>query len=170
MSPDEVGQLYATTHPALCSYFGARLAPTYRHMAEDMASDVFVRALMAAPTYQDRGIAPKAWVFAIARNLLTDHGRAATKWPASSLDGGMLHPPDIGAERAYRNVEDRVVVADLLDAITPEQRVAVALRFWDGLSSTEIGTALRTTDNTVKQRQKRALARMRGIMDQQEAA
>jgi RNA polymerase sigma-70 factor (ECF subfamily) len=156
----DMGHLYETTHPQLCAYFGARLSPSQKHMAEDLASDVFERALRSVDTFEDRGVQPQAWVWTIARNLMIDHARAARRRAADSLDALDSPPPDALGERGYRNVEDRAVVRPLLDALTTEQRAAIVGRFWYGYQGGELARLIGTTHNGVKKRYIRALAQM----------
>ena len=164
MTPDEVGQLYETTHPTLTAYFSARLAPAHRHLAEDFASDVFVRALRSCDTYQDRGAPVEAWLYAIARNLLTDHGRRVQRQPVASLERCSTAPADATAERALMHADDVTVVAGALAGLTTEQRRVVTLAYWHGYREPEIAAIMGCSGDSVKQRRKRAHARLGKLM------
>src|SRR5712692_8989729 len=57
--------------------------------AEDLTSDVFVRALKAMPRYEPRQ-AFLAWLYRIARNAVIDHVRRGGR--QVSLEDALLHP------------------------------------------------------------------------------
>ncbi len=43
--------------------------------AEELMSETFLRAWQAWPRFEHRGVAPRSWLFRIARNLAIDHAR-----------------------------------------------------------------------------------------------
>ena len=135
--------------------------------AEDLAQLVFVKALEALPRYEARGIPFGGWLFRLARNVVIDHIRARRD-----------HSPlDVIAERAdlgdgpdelaqMRQEMDSVALA--LRRLTPEQREAIELRFFAGLSAREAAEAMGRQEGTVRGLQFRAIAALRrelGIED-----
>jgi DNA-directed RNA polymerase specialized sigma24 family protein len=47
--------------------------------SEDIASEVFTKALDSLKTYQERGLPMQAWLFRIAHNLVVDHLRKVSQ-------------------------------------------------------------------------------------------
>ena len=66
---DDLEQLYQTTYTAVVRFLYRKVWDADR--AEDLAQEVFVRALAHRPEK------PRAWVFAVAANLARDEARAA---------------------------------------------------------------------------------------------
>jgi RNA polymerase sigma-70 factor (ECF subfamily) len=135
--------------------------------AEDLAQLVFVKALEALPRYESRGIPFGGWLFRLARNVVIDHIRARREH--STLDviaerAGTGDGPDELAQ--MRQEMDSVALA--LRRLTPEQREAIELRFFAGLSAKEAAEAMGRQEGTVRGLQFRAIAALRrelGIAD-----
>jgi DNA-directed RNA polymerase specialized sigma24 family protein len=68
---DDLEQLYQTTYTAVVRFLYRKVWDAER--AEDLAQEVFVRALSHRPEK------PRAWVFAVAANLARDEARAAMR-------------------------------------------------------------------------------------------
>ncbi len=63
-------ELYEHYYDRVVRYIAARTGS--RDDAQEMAGDVFVRALESLDTIQERGIPPGAWLFRVAHNLVVD--------------------------------------------------------------------------------------------------
>jgi RNA polymerase sigma-70 factor, ECF subfamily len=115
-----------------------------RAIAEDITSDVFLRALQAIGRYQDRG-QMLAWLLQIARRAVIDHYRAR---PTENIDA-----LDLGAggfeERVLRRVEVRRI-GELIDRLPALQREAMVLYFRDDMSHRAIATAMRRSEGAVR--------------------
>ena len=128
-----------------------------RGRAEDAVQETFAAIWRAAATYRpDRG--PGApWLFAVARNAMTNQWRARPDLPLDTGDEPSLGPgPDESAERAWRSF----CVHRSLKVLPDEQRTVLELAYWHGLSQSEIGDRLGIPLGTVKTRTRRALARL----------
>lgn len=60
--------LYESHYERVARYIAFRIGNVTE--AEDMASEVFIRALRSVETYKETGAPLEAWIFKIARNLL----------------------------------------------------------------------------------------------------
>jgi RNA polymerase sigma-70 factor, ECF subfamily len=143
--------------------------PVYRYVAsrvhrpsdaEDLTQLVFVKALEALPRYESRGIPFGGWLFRLARNAVIDHVR--TRHEHADLDtaigqaGHEAGPDELTVAR-----QDLDEVARALDALTDEQREALALRFFGGLSAREAAAVMGKQEGTIRGLQFRAIAAMR---------
>ena len=144
-------------------------APVYRYVAsrvgrpsdaEDLAQLVFVKALEALPRYELRGVPFGGWLFRLARNVVIDHVRTRREHVTldiivqqSTEDDG---PDELAALR-----QDMDSVAFALRRLTPEQREAIQLRFFAGLSAREAAIAMGRQEGTVRGLQFRAIAALR---------
>ena len=128
--------------------------------AEDLTQVVFLKALEALPRYEARGIPFGGWLFRLARNAVIDHAR--THREHADLGAVMERPgnePEPGANAVAR--EEIEAVGQALVALTDEQREAIALRFFAGLSAREAATAMGRQEGTVRGLQFRAIAALR---------
>ncbi len=108
-----------------------------RERAEDLAQEVFLRALEAPPQN------PKPWLFAVALNLARDEGRRDIRQgrKLELLKGEALDvaapPPDEELEAS----EQRAAVRRALAQLTEQDRSALLLKA-EGFSYEEIASAL----------------------------
>jgi len=128
--------------------------------AEDLTQLVFVKALEALPRYESRGVPFGGWLFRLARNAVIDFVR--TRHQHTGLDVATSHPtsdapPD---DQAIDHQMFDAVAAALAD-LTDEQREAIELRFFAGLSAREAAEAMGKQEGTVRGLQFRAIAALR---------
>jgi RNA polymerase sigma-70 factor, ECF subfamily len=139
--------------------------------AEDLTQLVFVKALEALPRYESRGIPFGGWLFRLARNTVIDHVR--TRHDHVDLDAAIGQAGrDAGPDEITVTRQELDQVAEALAALTDEQRDAIALRFFAGLSAREAAEVMGKQEGTIRGLQFRAIAtlrRKRGI-DAPEAA
>ena len=69
--------------------------------AEDLTQEVFLRAL-ATPAALDADAGSRAWLFRVARNLLTDRARRAGRRPTASPLPGPADEPAVAVETGLR--------------------------------------------------------------------
>ena len=81
---DAFGVLYERHAAVIFRYLYAHLGS--RQDAEDLTSDVFLRAWQALPTYNERGAPFRAFLFRIAHNALVDHYRQQKRNPSVPLE------------------------------------------------------------------------------------
>src|SRR5919109_4426009 len=151
---DELEQLYQTTYTAVVRFLYRKVWDAER--AEDLAQEVFVRALAHRPEK------PRAWVFAVAANLARDEARAAVrrKRHLTLLKGDPIAQPTIepAADTLVEHDERVASVQEALLTLTPRDREI--LLFWDaGLSYPEIaaqtGLALGAVGTTLARARRR---------------
>ncbi len=143
--------------------------PVYRYIAsrihrpadaEDLTQLVFVKALEALPRYEARGIPFGGWLFRLARNTVIDHVR--TRHEHADLDAAIGHAgQDAGPEQVTVERQDLDEVAAAMAALTDEQRDAIALRFFAGLSAREAAAVMGKQEGTIRGLQFRAIAALR---------
>ena len=72
---DVIGNLYGQYYDKMVRYIYVRTGDQAE--AEDLAVEVFLKALKSLGSYRGRGEQMPAWLFRIAHNLVVDHGYAA---------------------------------------------------------------------------------------------
>jgi RNA polymerase sigma-70 factor, ECF subfamily len=156
--PEAFGALFDHYYQPVYRYVAARVGRPSD--AEDLAQLVFVKALEALPRYEMRGVPFGGWLFRLARNVVIDHIR--TRRDHVTLDMAVERSTDTGGPdelAALRQEMDSV--ASALRRLTPEQREAIELRFFAGLSAKEAAVAMGRQEGTVRGLQFRAIAALR---------
>jgi RNA polymerase sigma factor (sigma-70 family) len=137
--------------------------------AEDLVSDVFMRALRAIPRYEPRQ-AFLAWLYRIARNAVIDRARRSRI--QISFEDALAHPgvdqivePDAG----LLALSDKETVRAAIARLTPLQQEVIVLRFVEGYSTSEIANLVGKREGTVRGIQFRALEMLRTLIPSREA-
>ncbi len=156
--PSAFGQLFDHFHLPIYRYIVSRVhSPTD---TEDLTQLVFVKALEALPRYEARGIPFGGWLFRLARNTVIDFVR--TRHEHADLDGiGERPGAEAGPDKVALEREDIAAVTAALATLTDEQREAIALRFFAGLSAREAAEAMGIQEGTVRGLQFRAISALR---------
>ena len=132
-------------------------------IAEDIASDVFVRLLEASQKRRGPDTNLKGWLISTASNAVNDHLRRQYRRPTEILSDSM---PDadanIHAEVDLRE-KSRAIQAGYAQ-LTAEQQHVLALRFGQGYSLEETALHMKKKVNAVKALQFRALASLQRII------
>ena len=156
------GELYERYRDAIYRYCLSRTGTA--HDAEDLTSDVFVKALHSIDRYQERGLPFVAFLYRIARNAAIDRSRTL-KQPLS-VDELVTEPA------SRQNVEadatlavDRSILLAALTKLKTEHRDVIVMRFIEGYSALEVAAKLGKTEGAVRTLQHRALERLRKEFD-----
>jgi RNA polymerase sigma-70 factor, ECF subfamily len=149
-------ELWRATHPPLLRY----LRVIAGDVAEDAASETWLKAIRGLPSFVGDEPAFRGWLTVIARNVVRDLGRHAARRPetlladpeparrATAPDAADLALERLGTERALR----------LLATLPPAQAELVALRVIVGLEPAEIGLIVGRSPGAVRVSVHRALA------------
>jgi RNA polymerase sigma-70 factor, ECF subfamily len=156
--PESFGLLFDRYHGPVHRYVAARVGRPSD--AEDLTQLVFVKALEALPRYESRGVPFGGWLFRLARNVVIDHVR--TRREHTTLDlAAERASPDGGPDQLAALRQELDGVAAALRRLTPDQREAIELRFFAGLSAKEAAVAMDRQEGTVRGLQFRAIAALR---------
>lgn len=137
------------------------------HTAEDLTTEVFIRAIQHLHRFRSGEGTVKAWLLRIARNLAIDHLRKERgKLSVALLDEYCDHAlsPQQVAERTL-SVD---VLRTALHTLTNEQRDVIVLRFIDGLSIAETAQVMNKTESAIKNLQLRGLKALQRLLARDE--
>jgi RNA polymerase sigma-70 factor (ECF subfamily) len=133
-----------------------------RGRAEDAAQDAFVAVWRSARTYDPSRGTGAPWLYAVARNAITD-GQRRTPTPVAELEDGPASDPDPADEAEASWTAWRVHRA--LEVLPEHERPVIELAYWSGLSQSEIAQQLGVPLGTVKTRTRSALARLADALE-----
>lgn len=141
-----------------------------RHVAEDIAQDVWVRALKSLANVQYEGKDISAWLMTVARNLVADYFKSSAVRRSSHRNIDDLitdreepvadDDPEFDAARLVDCQRVRELIAPLLPEMTEDQRRVLVLRFFEGMALAEVADVMGKHIGAVKALQTRAVARL----------
>lgn len=177
---DEEGQLVADLKydpEAFAVLYNRYLTPIYRYIylrlgnkadAEDLTSEVFLRALKKIDSYRHMGYSFSAWLFRIAYHLIIDHRRSRRHTaPIDDFSESIVADNDDPLSTLLQD-EDYQRLKVQIESLPKLQQEALALRFSGGLKNREIGKILGKREGTVKMTIHRAVSALKGVMEDEE--
>jgi RNA polymerase sigma-70 factor (ECF subfamily) len=151
------GELYERYRQPLYRYCLARSSSP--HEAEDLVSEVFLKAMESLARYRDQGLPFIAFLYRVARNAAIDRTR---KDKGSSLFEMTVEPrSSVDVEGDAARASDMELVLGALRKIKPEYREVILLRFVEGYSAADVAKLLDKAEKAIWNLQQRGLERLR---------
>jgi RNA polymerase sigma-70 factor, ECF subfamily len=145
--PGAFGELYDRHFLQIYKFVYSRVRD--QAMAEDVTSDVFMKALRSIGRYQDTGRPISAWLYQIAMNAVADRFRAARATEdideQRDLSAGGPALEQIAAQRD----ELRRIWA-IVETLPKQQRMAMVLKFQEDMKIEDIAGVMGKTSGAVK--------------------
>lgn len=136
-----------------------------RGRAEDAVQETFAAVWRSARSYRPERGPAAPWLYAVARNAITDRLRARTETPGELPDRATDEPgPSDRAETAYVAWH----VHRALEELPQREREVVELAYWSGLSQSEVADFLGIPLGTVKTRTRSALMRLADVLGEED--
>ena len=139
-----------------------------RWAAEDVVQETFLRAWRAADRFDPSLASLRVWLFAIARNAMLDHAKAARARP---WQGNLVDPPS--AEEAAGPVEDSSerllrswVVEEALRRLSHEHRAAIVQTHLRERPYSEVAAEFGVPVGTLRSRVFYGLKALQAAMDE----
>jgi RNA polymerase sigma-70 factor, ECF subfamily len=139
-------------------------------LAEDVVQETFWRVWRRSRTFQSGRGQVASWIFGIAHNLSVDELRRQRSRPQPVYDTETTpvlrdledEQMDVAAE-AIENERGRLIGA-ALQQISADQREAIELAYFGGLSQSEIAERLQSPIGTIKTRIRLGLRKLRDVL------
>ncbi len=134
-----------------------------RETAEEVVQDAFLALWRHAPSYQAGRGSVRTWLLSIVHHRAIDRLRGRPQpAPLPEELGADPGAPDVWTLAARRL--DRETIQEALAALPAEQREAIELAYFSGLTQTQIASSLNLPLGTVKGRLRLGLARLRALL------
>ncbi len=117
-------------------------------LAEDLTSQVFLKAMEKIRTVDESKGTFQAWLYQISRNLLIDEYRR--KKPTEGLEAhyDLADGTDVEAETGQTLTNEKL--RELLMTLPAESQELVTMRLWDGMPYAEIAAVTGKTEGSLK--------------------
>ena len=171
-----LARIAAGDQPALAEFYDASSAKVFglvmkiladRTVAEEVTMDVYTQVWRRASTYDTERGTPGSWLMMLAKT------RAIDRFRSSYLERGRQVPLDHAAEvpgdratpeQYSAGLERQRLVQEAMASLSAEQRQAIALAYYWGLSQSEIADRLQLPLGTVKTRMRLGMIRLREVL------
>jgi RNA polymerase sigma-70 factor (ECF subfamily) len=148
-----------------------------RDLADNLTQDCFLRAYQKRATFRGEA-SVETWLVRIAVNLARDHvrNRRLAFWrnilerplrPEEAATRSDISDPRPSAERVFLAREQLAIVESALEKISPQQRLAFSLRFFEEMTLEEIAGTMQLEVGTVKAHLFRAVSAVRNKLKEQ---
>lgn len=166
--------LYANEAPRILAWARVRIRPEHRGLLqpEDVAQDVWCRALEKFDSFDPAHVEFRPWLFTVARFVLAEATRRAFYQQRVRSDQGRSSMVRVREEvpasitsvtsRAARDETMRRLFA-VLDTCDDADRQLFALHHLEGMAQKDVGERLGLQANTVAKRWERLRARLREV-------
>lgn len=140
-----------------------------RRDAEEVTLDVYTQVWRLASTFDPLRGSVVAWLVTLARSRALDRFRSKGARARKSEQGEKL--PDLPAttpspEEEIHLTQQRRLVRAAMDMLSPDQRQAIELAYFSGLSHSELADQLGYPLGTVKTRIRLGMMKLREILGQ----
>lgn len=132
-----------------------------RELAEDLTSDVFLKALRRLSSYNSERGRFNSWLYQIARNSVVDYYR--TKKENIPIDDVFDLGHDERTPEQLDALAGLVKVEEYLRTLPVRQREIITLRIWEGKSFDEIAELLGGTEGSAKMAFSRSIRLLREV-------
>jgi RNA polymerase sigma-70 factor, ECF subfamily len=170
LDPRVITEMHDRYYPEIFRF--ARFRVSDASMAEDIASEVFIRLLEAVHKRQGPKTNIKMWLIRTASNIINDHYRKIyqrpTEEPAENLENRsdlfLTHndPVEVSEQE-----ETNRSIREAMNQLTEMQQMVITLRFGNRYSLEETAQMMGKEINTIKALQFRALEALRRILGEQ---
>lgn len=131
------------------------------HVAEDVTSETFLRAMRRLSSLENYGQGIRPWLFTIARNIVTDVAKSG--WHrrmviTPEFDEGIRS--HYGPETTVIAARERAELVRCLRQLPEDQKQCLILRFFAGLSVADTSAELGRSEGATRALQHRAVRRL----------
>ncbi len=162
--PQAWEQLFNDHYERLVRYVAVRVRSVDE--AEDISSNVYLRALKNIDSYRYTGKPVVAWLYGIAQNLMRERFRKVKQETAFDATEALLNMASVGALNGSGSTShvERLDLERGMLRLTSLQQEVIALRYIAGFRGREVASMLGRSERAVYYLEARGLARLRDIL------
>lgn len=160
-SYDEFSSYYQEHMPQVFGYVFMRTNQN-KSLAEDIVSEIFLKALENFDQYNSEKGSFKSWIFQITKNYLIDHFRSKKNKPSVSIEdlANELHDKSDTGRKAQLAIE-KEIISEVIDQLPEDKKEIVVLRYFSGYSYEEIAEIIQENPNNIRVKLHRILQELK---------
>jgi len=138
-----------------------------REDAEEVTLDVYTQVWRSAKDYSPERGSPATWLIMLARSRALDRARSRQRRPSGDApleELAELRSAEALPEETAVSGQQRRLVLQAMATLAPEQRLAIELSFFGGLSHSELAEKLGEPLGTVKTRIRLGMTKLRQLL------
>ncbi len=156
MTDAEKSAIYTDFYGKVLGYLTKKVSD--RDLAEDLASDVFLKVYEKLDTFDAKKASLSTWIYTITQNRLKDYYRTRRVFEEVPEE---LEEETDSVEDTVCNEEMLGILADALESLNERERDLIILRYYSGVPLKEIADRLGISYTYAKVLQSKALAAMK---------
>lgn len=129
--------------------------------AEDICQEVLIKFMLNAPVFSDEEH-EKAWILRTAINQCKDVLKSSSRTTTVPFDETIAHPRTASAEEELLSEQSDLLA--LMQSLSPDQRDAVYLYYYEDLSIKEISRITHKSEAAIAKQLSRARDALRSIL------
>ena len=130
-------------------------------IAGDIVSDAFLKAMVALPKYEAKGLPFSAWLYRIAHNLVANWHRDRSRKHEIPISDAPLVAKGDAPEASLVHTEQQESLLRLIRSLPSERQTLLILKFVEHYSNAEIGAIMGRSEGAVKSLYHRTLLSLR---------
>jgi RNA polymerase sigma-70 factor (ECF subfamily) len=155
-------QLYEGYFDKIYRYVALRIGD--RMEAEDIAQQVFLKAIKAISSFKWKGVPFSAWLFRIAHNQVVDYLRKTKKRISVRLEEDVLVASGDDPHEVFGRKLDIERLNQAAMKLTPAQLEVISLRFASEMSVAQVAEVMGRSQGAVKALQHSAIVALRKVL------
>lgn len=122
-----------------------------KSLAEDIVSEVFLKAIENFGQYNQEKGSFKSWIFQITRNYLIDYFRSNKNKASTSIEdlANELKDPSDTKQLAQEEIEKEIII-EAINTLPDNKKELILLRYFSGYSYEEIATMTKDNENNTR--------------------
>ena len=159
-NPQDFGAIYDRYVDKIYTYIYYRTGNI--HDAEDLTTNVFMRAMNHLPKYVDRGLPFSSWLYRIAHNLVSNWYRDQKRRELVQLEHSTLpEDPSNSPDNVTVTNEQTEMLLEAIRSLPSDRQELLILKFVEKLSNKQIGLTMRRSEGAIKSLYHRTLTSLR---------
>ncbi len=155
MTDSDKTKIYTDFHDKVQAYVNSKVC-NY-DLSEDITSDIFLKIYEKLDTFDETKSSISTWIFTITRNTLTDYYR--TRKVFSEVPEDLADDSSIDDELCTNEMLE--TLADALEDLDERERDLIILKYYKGMTLTEIAERMDISYSYVKILHNKALSTMK---------
>lgn len=147
---EEFNKYYEEHMPQVYGYVYMRTNRD-KSLAEDIVSEVFLKAIENFGQYNQEKGSFKSWIFQITRNYLIDYFRSNKNKASTSIEdlANELKDPSDTKQAAQEEIEKEIII-EAINTLPDNKKELVLLRYFSGYSYEEIAKMTKDNENNTR--------------------